>query len=251
MVNRQKHKTNYRWVVFTVIGILLAGMIAAGILLQRRNQEQTSFAASGNCSGDGESDGQGCQFGGDPRNGCDWICPGNIIPSCCDKLAETGDPTVCCFDARRRCTPGQCSAIPEGVRKERCGQLWEIGGYCPHGSNPTQAVEPSLPPPTATIFSVFPTSTPVPIIIPTEVPQPTLPSLPEVQPTQVAKLPQERPQITYIPIIIPPYTSPTLTPTPTPFKLNIPNFLPPKEKVQSFLEGIRLNLMDFFSKILP
>lgn len=246
MVKRQKHKTNDRWVAFTVIGILLVGMIATGIILQRRNLEQASFAASGNCSGDGESDGQGCQFGGDPRNGCDWICPGNIIPSCCDKLAETGDPTVCCFDARRRCTPSQCSAIPDGVRKERCGQLWEIGGYCPHGSNPTQAVEPSLPPPTATIFIATPTSTPVPVS--TEVPQPTLSP---VEPTYTVKPTSTRPQITYVPIVIPPYNPPTFTPTPTIVRFNFPNILPPKEKVQSFWDGVRANLQEFFSKILP
>lgn len=100
--------------------------------------------------------------------------------------------------------------------------------------------------PTAVPTSI---STPIPIN-PTEVQLPTLPPPPPVQPTQVIEPSLPR-QITYIPVIIPPYTPPTVTPTPTPFKFNLPNIFPPKEKVQSFWEGIRLNLLNFFSKVLP
>ncbi|MDO8610750.1 MAG: hypothetical protein Q7R95_09465, partial [bacterium] len=78
-------------------------------------------------------DGQGCSNGGSLLNGCNWVCNnatlGTILvpPPCCETLAQTGDPTTCCFDARRRCTPQQCASIPEGTLKQRCGQLWEMG----------------------------------------------------------------------------------------------------------------------------
>lgn len=126
----------------------------------------SSNVSAQNCSG-GPDDGQGCSEGGSLLNGCNWVCnnsapPGTVLkpPSCCETLAQTGDPTVCCFDARRRCTIQQCSSIPEGVRKERCGQLWEVGGYC--NDPPT----PTAPP------IVLPTKKPT--IVPSAVPpQPT------------------------------------------------------------------------------
>lgn len=180
----------------------------------------------------------------------------NLNDPCCEEIKKTGDPGACPWPQRGYCTDDQCAAIPEGVSKERCGgprHSWcgECQSHnCPgYGSNPVQPTKA----PVSTVASptqvIPPTSAPIPtdVTIPTEVP-PTNPPLPTQIPEESVK---PRPQITYVPIIVPPYTPSTLTPTPTPFKFNLPNILPPKEKVQSFWEGIRLNLVNFFSKILP
>lgn len=146
-----------------------------------------SSASGGNCSGDGESDFQGCVNGGNLTNGCNWVCntapPGTnlVIPSCCEELARTGDPTVCCFDARRRCTPQQCSSIPEGVPQERCAQLWVLG-YCTPQAQPTNTPKPTS--------AVVPSNTPKPTKkpkatqIPTQPPQTTQPPQNTGTPTQ-------------------------------------------------------------------
>lgn len=172
---------------------------------------------------------------------------------CCDELAKTGDPFACGYPQRLYCLPDQCAGIPEDVPRQRCGgsrQNW--CNLCKDNNCPGYGGAPVVPtsPPVTPSQPSQPTSVPVPTsmpILPTEVISTSPPP-----PTQVLEEPiKPRPQITYIPIIVPPYTPPTLTPTPTPFKFNLPNILPPKEKVQSFFEGIRLNLLDFFSKILP
>ncbi len=194
-------------------------------------------------------------------------------PDCCSAISKTHDAHECDWPIRGYCN--NCGDI-EG-KNERCGWYWiwhdksdspdkNIGtnmpaGYgCMIGDSPgsmrpkynadgsVNTLKPTSIPVTPTQIPQ-PTSLPVPTsiqILPTEVP----PTNPPVS-TQIPEQPLPRPQITYVPIIIPPYTPPTLTPTPTPFKINLPNILPAKEKVQSFLEGIRLNLLDFFSKILP
>lgn len=156
-----------------------------------------------NCSG-GPDDGQGCTNGGDLRNGCNWICnnsapPGLILkpPSCCEILAQTGDPSTCCFDARRRCTPQQCSSIPEGTLQQRCGQLWILGGYC---NNPS----PTSIPPTVTVK-------------PTMTPQPTQ------EPIQ-SKSPNQFPTEVIPPKTIDVFESPTPIPVSLKIKFTLPSF---------------------------
>lgn len=140
-----------------ILGIIIFSTGAIAFLAKQKTVKQ-SIIAGENCSG-GPEDSQGCTNGGDLRNGCNWICnnasQGTILNqiSCCEILAQTGDPSACCFDARRRCTPGQCSAIPEGVRKQGCGQLWEMG-LCSANTNPTQ------PPPTSPPQPIQPPSQP-------------------------------------------------------------------------------------------
>jgi len=166
-----------------------------------------SSASGGNCSGDGETDFQGCVNGGNITNGCNWVCntaPAGItlvIPSCCEELARTGDPTVCCFDARRRCTPQQCSSIPEGVPKERCAQLWELG-YCTPQTQPTATPRPTSP--------VVPSNTPKPTKKPKATNIPTQP--PPSQSPQATQPPQNT-------------GSPTQNPNPT-------SFLQPTDELQ-------------------
>ncbi|MBI2612062.1 hypothetical protein HYW54_04980 [Candidatus Gottesmanbacteria bacterium] len=181
-----------------IIGILLSGLTATSILLRQKNVEPPSLASGGACSG-GEDDFQGCTNGGDLRNGCNWICnnaPSGVQlvpPPCCETLAQTGDPFACCFDARRRCTPQQCAAIPEGVIKQRCGQLWELG-YCSGGGGgstpkPTNKPQPSNTP--------RPTRKPRPTKVPTFIPTATpIPPTDQVNPTD---LPLKDDLITEIP----------------------------------------------------
>lgn len=168
-----------------------------------------------NCSG-GPDDGQGCTNGGDLRNGCNWICndapPGTklVPPPCCETLAQTGDPSTCCFDARRRCTPQQCASIPEGTLKQRCGQLWELGGYCNEPAplptqSPTQIPTPFIP------TSIPPTITPQPTKIPSYLnqPKPTTKVINEDSfPTKAVQ-----PKVNNV------FSSPT--PSPIPFKINL------------------------------
>lgn len=163
--------------VLTLTGVLLVARIEDKKQLTSR---PATYASGGACSG-GPDDYQGCTNGGDLRNGCNWICnspipPGVSLvqPSCCTVLAQTGDPFACCFDARRRCTPQQCAAIPDGVIKQRCGQLWELG-YC-SGSN-------NNPSPTARPTSPLPSRTPTPTHAPTRRPSRTPTPTKRVDPT--------------------------------------------------------------------
>ncbi len=232
---------------FLLLAILLVGLIYN---LNREPFQDIRSAAEEEdpnfCQNHCKPDAKRCDFNDTSRHEDDSI----INDPCCEEIAKTGDPGACPWPQRGYCTDGQCAAIPEGVSRERCGgprHSWcnLCNEKCSGSSKvvPTQQPKVFIPPPTSA-----PISTPTPI--PSDVPPTNQPS-PMVQPTQIIEPPRSKPQITYIPIIIPPYTPPTLTPTPTPIKFNLPNILPPKEKVQSFLEGIRLNLLDFFSKILP
>lgn len=101
---------------------------------------------------------------------------------------------------------------------------------------PTEIVLPTSPQPTPTEIVLPPTNSPVPTQI--------------LEPTQIQRPAQ--PVVTYIPIVLPTNRpQPTVTPTPTPFKFTLPNILPPKEKVDSFFTSVKTNLLDFLSKILP
>ncbi|MBI4066745.1 hypothetical protein HY407_00015 [Candidatus Gottesmanbacteria bacterium] len=204
--------------LFLVIGILLAGLTATNILLKQENVEPPTLASgTGSCSGDPNSDNNGCINGGNLTNGCNWICQSEIppgttltIPSCCETVAKTGDPHACCFDALRRCTQSTCDAIPEENRKTcgdppgpcRCGQLWALGYNCSGGSgNPTNTPRPTNP--------LKPTNTPKPTPKPTRKPRPTkTPKPTKIPPTSTP---------VYIPVTVTPNPSVTIAPNvPTP-----------------------------------
>lgn len=192
-MGKGKHRSSFftikAFVAYILLLIILFGVGATVYLSQQKTVEPPSFAASGACSG-GEDDFQGCSNGGNISNGCNWICntapPGVqlVAPPCCQTLVQTGDPFACCFDARRRCTPQQCSAIPEGVAKQRCGQLWELG-YCggsggggttPKPTNPPNTPKPTRRPKPTQVPTVVPTTPTHPsktVVPPTSAPQPT------------------------------------------------------------------------------
>lgn len=138
------------FLTFSIISSFLLG----NYINDKNNRVAPQKTEAADCSG---HDGA---FG---DNSCRWSCNiqlnGNPIniPSCCDEIEKTGDPTVCVFDARRVCTPGQCSTIPEGVARGRCAQLWEVG-CCPSWT-PGCGLKP-LPP---QIISLIPTLTAFPV----------------------------------------------------------------------------------------
>lgn len=129
------------------------------------------YAKAMDCSGAPET--EECAFG---VNSCHWNCnntpPPTFIPSCCDEIARTGDPTKCCFDARRVCTIEQCAAI-QGP-KQRCGQMWEntccpaYGSGCP------------FKPPAGYTPAIIPTSTPQPTVPPSPTPTKAVASTPTI-----------------------------------------------------------------------
>lgn len=132
-------KKNNNWIMLIIIPFLLIFLFINTVFAQ-------------DCSGTPD-DGQGCQNGGNLTNGCNWICNTvmpdikYVMPPCCETLAATGDPFACCFDARRRCTPQQCSSISGA--QQRCGQLWTGDYNCPQTmqqpiATPTKTV-PSTP----------------------------------------------------------------------------------------------------------
>lgn len=196
----QSHPRRITFHLLVLMLILVLFLILSFTLFitRRENKKQltqNSTVLAGDCTGNPDTDmDQGCTNGGNLLNGCNWICnsapPGTdlSIPSCCNILASTGNPGACCFDARRRCTPQQCNSIPEGVPKQRCGQLWELG-YCSPIFNPTNPPQPTSPPPTQPPLA---TRTPTPRPTRTPTPRPTSPfptNTPPLYPTNTPTAP--------------------------------------------------------------
>lgn len=131
---------------------------------------------------------------------------------CCNVVQQTGDPLSCPYPQRLYCTEEQCSTIPAGVNRQRCGfsrREWcnlcqenNCPGYngipniSPPGVNPTSPPQPTNPPnptrpPRATSTprptSPLPraTSTPIPTqaFEPTSPIEPTITSSAQPQPT--------------------------------------------------------------------
>ncbi len=176
-------------------------------------------------------------------------------PGCCGEIAKTGDPMACSWPDRGWCYPDECASIPADVKSQRCGgprESWcnlckERG--CGDSPNPTQ---PPPPPPTATPYQPPPTATLVPtvyvppttILLPTVIP--TTAFIPTAPPTYITVIMQ--PTVIVLPTLPP---KPTLTPTPTPKKITLPQILPPKEKIQTFWEKLKIQLSSFLTNILP
>lgn len=235
--------------LFLLSALILVGLIynlnrdPFGDIRSRAEEDDPNF-----CQNHCKPSAKRCDFNDTTRHEDDPI----INDPCCEEIGRTGDPLACPWPQRGYCTDNQCAAIPEGVSRQRCGgprHSWcnLCNEKCPGSSGSGPTVPTSIPVlPTAIV--VIPAAT----VVPTEVPIPTqIPTLPPPPPTQVVWPTQTRPQITYIPVVIPPYIPPTATPTTIPFKLNLPNILPPKEKVDSFFATVKTNLLDFLSKILP
>ncbi len=250
-------KTNRKFNAILFIGIIFSSLTIIGIVNNPNNQDIRSHASVE-----------------DDRNYC--VNP----PDCCGRMEQSHDAHECEWPIRGYCN--NCGAI-EG-RKERCGWYWifhdagATGGlgtnspdgygcmigdsestmrpkYGPGGAtNPPP--QPTQPPPTATIYippTSIPTAVPT-IFIPTSIPTQT-----PIYPTAIPTVPSY-PTGNIVPTIYTPPTlyiyptmtpQPTNTPTPTPKSFSIPNILPPKEKVVSFIDNIKTSLVSFLSKILP
>lgn len=171
----------------------------------------------------------------------------NYNDPCCEEIKKTGDPGACPWPQRGYCTDDQCSAIPGGVSRERCGgprHSWCnecISHNCPGYTN-----NPPIPPPVPTSIPIVPSEVP-----PTSVPIPTeVPTFIIVPTTQVIQI--TRPAVTYNPVVYPTNPPPPiLTPTSKPFNVSLPNLLPAKEKVEVFIQKTKFSILDFLSKILP
>ncbi|MBI5452188.1 hypothetical protein HY945_01885 [Candidatus Gottesmanbacteria bacterium] len=210
----------------------------------RAEEEDPNF-----CQNHCKPDAKRCDFNDTSRHEDDPI----INDPCCEEIARTGDPGACPWPQRGYCTDDQCAAIPEGVNRQRCGgprHSWcnLCNEKCPGYGNAPQPTQP--PPPTATVYVPPPTTTSIPTVFipPTAIPLPTT----------NYQLPTTIPPA-YVTVVLQPTsvifpTQPpisTLTPTPTPKKITLPQILPPKEKVTAFLDILKTQLMAFLTNILP
>lgn len=165
------------------------------------------------------------------QNPCKWSCNiqlnGNPVntPSCCDEIEQTGDPFKCVFDARRVCTPQQCSTIPSDVKRQRCAQLYELN-CCPIWTDACELKPPPEMLSLAPTSPMVPTATPIPATIPPTLPPTNIPPTgiqPTVQPTTYVD-PTVNPSVYIRPseplytVTPPPYSTPTrpYNPNPTP-----------------------------------
>ncbi len=265
MAKIKNTKSNRRFNTILLIGIVFSSLTTFGLVNNPNNNQDIRSHASV------EDDAVACVK----------------APACCDEIVKTGDAHACPdpwgVEGRGYCPLSVCGAI-EG-KKERCGWYWiwhnkddndyKIGTNAPDGygcmigdsestmrpkygpggaTNPPP--QPTQPPPTATIYlppTSIPTAVPtvfIPTSFPTQVPSyptsiPTVPSNPtgNIMPT------------VYLPptlYIYPTVTSePSYTPTPTPKLFSLPNILPPKEKVMTFLDTLKTKIGKFLSMILP
>lgn len=240
-------KTNTK--IIAPLFLLVATLIVGFIYQFNRNEMQDIRSRAE------EDNAKFCEDQCTGRNRCDFndttrTDDPNLNDPCCEELKKTGDPLACPWPQRGYCTDDQCSAIPEGVSRQRCGgprHSWCnecVSRNCPGYGNNSPTTPPVIPTsaPQPTRVVVFPTE---PIIFPTDVPPTFLPI-----PTQPER---PKPTAVYIPPVLPTsiISIPTIKPTSTPPKFTLPNILPPKEKVDSFFTSVKTNLLDFFSKILP
>lgn len=262
MSKKKVNKKNRYFNTLLVIGVLISGLTVLGISYNlNQNQDIRSRAEDDDpnfCQNHCRPDAKRCDFNDTSPHPDDPI----INDPCCQEIARTGDPLACPWPQRGYCTDGQCAAIPEGVNRQRCGgprHSWcnLCNEKCPGSSGISPSPLPTvyIPPPTSTpiptVFTpptvttvVLPTSIPSPIptqwIYPTIIPSPTLFLFP-------TNIPVNYPTSYVLPTV----PVPTLTPTPTPVKFSFPNILPPKEKVDNFIEDVRKSFLRFLLTILP
>lgn len=258
MVKKKVKPTRYIGTVFVLGSILLVGTI----YFFNRSQAQDTRTKAEN------PDPNFCQDKCVGQDRCGNGPPGDIYNApCCDEIKRTGDPFACGWPDRGYCRDDQCASIPEGVDRQRCGgprHSWCnlcIENNCTgYGSTPLPTkIPPTHVPPSPTIYIPPPTITPNPTIIipttirtvtPTTIPtQWILPSI--VSSPTVYFPPTDVPANYSTPYISPAVSPPTLTPAPTPRKIALPQILPPKEKVQSFWESLKVQVISFFEKYLP
>lgn len=183
-----------RLTAFLIMGVVLTGLTVLSFGF-RQNQDIRSRASDvpfclDKCNG---QDRCGNGPAGDPAYN------GGLGDPCCQTLAKTGNPFACPWPLRGYCTQAQCSAIPAGVNRQRCGgprvewcqkcQQAGCPGYggAPQNSQPPQPTRPGGPTatpqprrsPTPSPFTISPTPFRIPV---SETPIPNATTAPNATP---------------------------------------------------------------------
>lgn len=210
-----KNKARATRIISFSLMSLIAGLSLTLFTSQTRQDIRTRAQLDPVCTNNCQPNGGSCNF----------TSPGD---SCCQEVEKTGDPLACPWPQRGYCSDAECSTIPEGVSRQRCGgprHSW--CNVCRDAKCPGYDSSPTLQPSQS--------------INPTEAPQPTV----FEQPTTTPEIPPTSPPVNVTPTNPPQQPQPqVVSPTKIPQSITVPQFTLPQFTFPSFqihLNGQQIN----------
>lgn len=212
--NESQNKRN-KYTLLILFCLTISTLLLVLFLHQKQSQDLRSRALE---PLDKDPDPNFCQNYCTGKDRCNLNDPSQS-PDCCKELQRSGDPFACSWPDRGYCTISQCSTIPDGVNRQRCGgprDSWcnkckDPDNNCPGYINTSPSATPQVSP--------TPSITPTGSIAVSPSPSPAQTITPSVTPLLSPTV-----TVTGVPALISLTPSPTvtLTPTPTPYPTNPP-----------------------------